>query len=362
MDVAEKRSRTSDHQPLIDGALDTLDCIFRTAGSESFQLDSEGDPHEFRERCMEIAQHIENGSAAPQLDIPQADAGTRNWSKIRRFYIDRRREENSFVSNRLHDYRGVVEGLIGGLQQICEQGNTTEQRVITSLNTIEDAVERGQLPEIERALATAIKNVSDAFIEQKHEYENQIRCLNERMSGLREDLVAAHEEMKVDSLTGVCNRGAFDAAITRCLNVNFVLSQQISMIMIDIDNFKSINDTFGHTIGDQVLKSVAVSLSRAFIRKDDLIARYGGDEFAVLLPNTSAEKSEVSINRFLTNVRRIKVDGLPDDITVSCSAGCTELVENDNADSLLARADAALYEAKEAGRNCLRVRRAASPE
>ena len=323
-------------------------------GRESFPLDPNSEPHEFSEHCMEAARHIENGSAAPLLEIEQADDGTRNWGQVRRFFIDRRRQEKTFVSDRMQNYHGIVGDLVYGLRQICEQGDATKQVVIKSLGSIEDAVDGGHLPEISRVLTDMIRNVSALFTRQKREYEQQIQTLNERMTGLRDDLVAAHEEMKLDALTSIYNRGAFDASITRCLNMHFLLNQPISLVMIDVDNFKNINDSGGHTIGDEVLVSVAACLSRAFVRKNDLVARYGGDEFAVLLPDTSADKAQVSIDRFLVSMPTIQIDDLPDDITISCSAGCTEIIDADTVESFVARADKALYDAKQAGRNCLR--------
>jgi len=345
-----------DQWSLADGALDTLGCIFQTLGNESFPLESDSDPYEFPAQCVEVVRHIENGSAAPKLAIDQLDNGARHWSQVRRFYVDRRINENHFVSNRLRDYRGVVEDLVAGLRQICDQGNQTELAVTQSLLAIQDAIAGGQLPDIRRALADTIADVGDAFTRQKNEHEEQIRILNERMSGLREDLEVAQEEMKLDALTGIHNRGAFDISVSRSINMHFVLNQPISLIMIDVDNFKIINDSCGHAAGDEGLKSVSACLSRAFVRKNDLIARYGGDEFAVLLPDTEADQSQASICRFLDSVQDIQIANLSEDIAITCSAGCTEILDDDSVESLVARADKALYDAKQAGRNCLRFR------
>lgn len=356
MDFADEQQAPADCWSLVDGALDTLGCIFQTMGSESFELGTDIDSPDFQESCQQAVRHIENGSAVPQLEIDQADAGTRNWAHLRRFYVDRRQQEKLFVTGQLKNYRGVVEDLVIGLREICKQGDLTEQQVMRSLNAIEAAVDGGQLADIQRVLFNTIRNVNDAFTRQKSEYEQQIHGLNERMAGLRQDLVVAHEEMKLDPLTSIFNRGAFDSSVERCLNMHFVLNQDVSLIMIDVDNFKQINDTFGHTVGDDVLRSLSACLSRSFIRKNDLIARYGGDEFAVLLPDTSADQSQVSIDRFLDSVRKIRVDALPAGFSISCSAGCTEILDDDCVESLVARADEALYDAKQAGRDCLRFR------
>ena len=264
--------------------------------------------------------------------------------------------EKTFVTHRMKDYQGVVEDLIVGLRQVCQQGDNTAQTVKLNLQSVEEVVEGGKLPEIKRALADAINNVGEVFLRQRLEYEKQIHGLQERMSGLQQDLVAAHEELKLDPLTNIFNRRAFDTSIARFMKIHFMLKQQISLVMIDVDNFKSINDVCGHATGDAVLKAVAGVLSRAFVRKNDLITRFGGDEFAVILPDTSIEQSKVSIERFLSGARTVQIAELPESISISCSAGCTEIADGDTVESLIARADEALYAAKKAGRNCLKIR------
>ena len=356
MESGLKQRDVEDDRSLADEALDTLGCVFQTFGNQSFPLDTDNDPDEFRNLCADVVRHIENGSPVPNLAIEPAVGGQRSWGPVRRFYVERRQSEKDFVTHRMKDYRGVVEDLVLGLREICAQGNSTEETITMSLKSVEDVVAGGELPDIKRALADTISTVGEAFVRQRREYEQQIEGLQDRMSGLRQDLVAAHEEMKLDPLTDIYNRRAFDTSIERCLNVHFMLKQPISMVMIDVDNFKSINDSYGHAKGDEVLRTIAECLSRAFIRKNDLITRFGGDEFAVILPDTSLKKSKVSINRFLQSVRVAEIADFPDEVRISCSAGCTEIVDGDTFETLIGRADEALYEAKQAGRNCLVTR------
>lgn len=349
---AAKQSTTTD--TLTDGALDTLSNVIRVMGDESFQLENDIDASIFPEMCREFSCHVENGAAVPSFDIPQSENGTREWAQVRRFFADRRKAERSFVSERLHDYRGVVEDLVSGLKSIGERDQCTESSVKESLNRIEDAVGTGVLPEIRKALTQTVQKVTATFAEQKKQYETQLKELNDRMSNLRQDLVAAREEMKRDALTDAYNRRAFDGAIQQSLNMHFILNQPVTLVIIDLDNFKAVNDTYGHAAGDEVLRAIGECLARAFIRKSDIVARYGGDEFAVILNDTSAENSTKLIERFLKNVEEVQIPYASDDARVSCSAGYTEIHESDTVECLIKRADDALYQAKAAGRNLSR--------
>ncbi|MDH3433262.1 MAG: GGDEF domain-containing protein [Gammaproteobacteria bacterium] len=346
-----KRSYSS----LADGALDTLGSVIRIMGDEAFPIDQEVDPSIFHMKCSQFAGHVENGAAVPAFDIPQTTDGSREWSQVRRFFVDRRRAEKTFVTERLHDYREVVEDLIVGLRQIGERDENTESHVRVSLKIVEDAVSNGDLPDIKAALSLAVQQVTETFVEQKKAYEAQLGELNSRMSNLRQDLVAAREEMKRDPLTDAYNRGAFDTAIEQSLNLHFVLNQPVTVVMVDMDNFKHVNDNFGHAAGDQALRAVGECLERTFIRKGDLVARYGGDEFAMILNDTSAQNATRLIERFLELAGNIRIADSADGAVVSCSAGYTEVHSSDSVETLVKRADRALYQAKAAGRNAARL-------
>lgn len=338
-------------ESIADGALDTLSSVIRVMGDESFPLDKDIDPAVFPAMCAEFARHVENGAGVPSFDIPSSADGARDWSRVRRFFADRRHAERSFVTERLQDYRGIVDDLVSGLRDIGQRDETTESSVRASLDTIEDAVSTGVLPKIKEALALTVRQVNETFTEQRQEYEKQLKELNDRMSSLRQDLVSAREEMKRDALTDAYNRGAFDSAIAQSLNMHFILQQPVTLVLVDLDNFKDVNDTYGHTAGDEVLRAVGDCLARSFIRKNDFVARYGGDEFAVILTDTSARHAGKLIDRFLEYARAIRVASVPDEALVACSAGYTEIASTDTVEELIKRADQALYQAKADGRD-----------
>jgi diguanylate cyclase (GGDEF)-like protein len=338
-------------ESLTDGALDTLGCVLRTMGEAAFPTDKSPETEAFLAVCAAYAGHVENGASVPSAGIEVLPDGGRDWSQVRRFFIDRRYDERDFVTERLGNYRDVVEDLVAGLRQIGERDQATEHSIIECLATLENVVNSGELPELKSAINQAVDDVNATFARQRRDYEQQIDELNARMSCLRQDLVAAREEMKRDNLTEVFNRGAFDTGIEHCINMHFMSNQPVTLVLIDLDHFKQINDACGHSAGDAVLRAIGEALSRSFIRKSDLVCRYGGDEFAVILNDTASPNAAPLLERFLDLARKIEIPNSDGQARIGCSIGYTEIVASDSVESLINRADKALYEAKAAGRD-----------
>jgi len=157
-----------------------------------------------------------------------------------------------------------------------------------------------------------------------------------------------------DALTGVRNRSTFDESLEREISMSQRYRQDISLLVIDIDYFKKVNDAFGHSVGDDVLKEVAATIQHS-IRTTDMLFRYGGEEFVVLLTNSDCDDSSVIADRILESVRDInmEISGQKLDVSVSIGLACRNKL--DNGISLFQRADKAMYEAKNEGRDQLRV-------
>ncbi|MEJ2456085.1 MAG: GGDEF domain-containing protein [Candidatus Thiodiazotropha sp.] len=153
----------------------------------------------------------------------------------------------------------------------------------------------------------------------------------------------------IDSLTGVKNRTAFDSNFSRDIEYSHRKQSELSLIVLDIDLFKRINDNFGHIVGDDVLRQVAQTVEHT-IRSSDALYRYGGEEFAIVLNGTDQSGARLLAERIRRNMEQLEFDSLKG-ITVTISLGIAVMDENESADQLFARADAALYQAKEQGRN-----------
>ncbi|OLU34353.1 hypothetical protein BVH03_02775 [Pseudomonas sp. PA15(2017)] len=155
-----------------------------------------------------------------------------------------------------------------------------------------------------------------------------------------------------DPLTNTGNRIAMDQVLGREIELARRNGQPLSLLMLDIDHFKSINDEHGHSAGDEVLKAVATTIKDQ-LRNIDMVFRYGGEEFLVLLSGTPGEGARQVGERLREAVLGLQcvVQGRP--VKMSISLGCANLELGESADGLLNRADKALYSAKRSGRNCL---------
>jgi diguanylate cyclase len=168
---------------------------------------------------------------------------------------------------------------------------------------------------------------------------------------MREELSEARREMAIDGLTQVYNRRAFDEALEQNVTLGSLSGQTLVLMMVDIDYFKTVNDTRGHTAGDLVLRELAGRILRLFPRRRDFVARYGGEEFAIILPDADVATAPILAERVLGAVREQSF-ALEPPLWLTCSVGYAALRGREGATDLLARADRALYRAKHQGRDC----------
>lgn len=165
---------------------------------------------------------------------------------------------------------------------------------------------------------------------------------------------ALRTAVRIDGLTQLANRAYFDEKLNEMIALRKRYGDPFSLMMIDLDNFKAINDSHGHPAGDRILKGVALKI-KATLRGSDFLARFGGDEYALILIKTDIEAATEVAWKLCEEVRASRF--LLDDtmLSMTLSIGVAEALENDSDEGVLKRADAALYRAKAAGRNGVSV-------
>ena len=167
---------------------------------------------------------------------------------------------------------------------------------------------------------------------------------------LEQSLLRELEHVSItDALTDVFNRRHLDATLQQEMRRSRETGVPLAVIMIDVDHFKKFNDTYGHDQGDRVLK-MAGQVMKATARPYDIPCRYGGEEFTVILPNTTSEGAMQFAERLRHSVQAMTVDGL--NVTISLGVACVPEINTDSPEALIEAADAAMYKSKEKGRNC----------
>ncbi|MDO8988375.1 MAG: GGDEF domain-containing protein [Sideroxyarcus sp.] len=197
-----------------------------------------------------------------------------------------------------------------------------------------------------------------SMVDQSHEVaRNLLAIIAGRMRNDNSALITAHTKRKqyehqatVDALTGVHNRRWMNEAFPRVLHRCALDHADCAVIVIDIDHFKRVNDSYGHLVGDVALKTLA-GIMTAHLRPHDLLVRYGGEEFAILLPDTGIEESMVIAERLRAVVAISEISSGDLRFRITISIGIAAATQEGNLEDYFAEADRALYRAKEAGRN-----------
>ncbi|MEX2479348.1 MAG: GGDEF domain-containing protein [Gammaproteobacteria bacterium] len=237
------------------------------------------------------------------------------------------------INDELHTLRNDAEAApdLGAVQSLISK---RLDNITSGLNTFVTAQEL-------RALKA--NDSIDHMKQRLHELEAQ-------SEHLRADLEQQHARVLIDPLTGVMNRAGYIETAAKQVSRWRRHGGALSLAVLDLDLFKHINDEYGHTAGDRVLSTVARKLSE-IIRESDMLSRFGGEEFVLLLPETSAQQAFVLIEKLREHIEHcpFRHKDTPVKVTVSC--GVAEFRDGDALDAVFDRADAAMYRAKKAGRN-----------
>ncbi len=358
------RPARSDGPDAGEAAIDAVGSILRAIGKTAFSLDGTS-PESTARRFDAWARHILVRSRPPGRDEPSGSDDQdereeeaprnvdRDWPGVIGFVTEHRRRENQHVAETVSGLREAVRSFMRAATKLRQISGVADDSMKSGIDRLRKAVDVSAPVDLRREIMSVASEL-EVFVENRKRSELEItQMLAEKVRELTSQLEEAKKEGSTDSLTRLPNRRTLEAVLDELLELCQVTAQPVALALIDVDNFKVVNDSQGHVAGDQVLRFVADQLSRTFLRKYDLVSRFGGDEFCVLLRDTTAADAK----RLLTKVSQAisaapAVKGGP---TVTISVGVVDMVLGDDPTALIERADKALYRAKNAGRNRIEV-------
>ncbi|MFP4606750.1 MAG: diguanylate cyclase [Thiohalospira sp.] len=268
------------------------------------------------------------------------------------------------LDSHIREAAGREEEAAAAEQELDAAVSDRVRAMQTSLQEAED------LPTLKATVSDQL-NAINAHLEEyrsradarRTEMEREMERVHARMESLevvtgvlRERLASEREQALRDPLTGVYNRLAWDERLAQEQARFQRQGHDVGLALWDLDGFKAINDTYGHTAGDKVIRAVADLLVRR-LRATDFVARYGGEEFVVLMPDTPLDDAVELAEELRRSVAALQFVYRGERVPITISCGLTALAPGDSADAAFQRADAALYRAKEAGRDRVEVDR-----
>jgi len=235
---------------------------------------------------------------------------------------------------------------------LSDTGRT--QGVVENLqSTLDQPVTMDRLRTIVAGVVVEVRTM----VTEQEQLRQQLDQASNELVTLRANLDTVRRQAETDALTGIANRRAFDQALKQAVAGAVRDRVPLALLLIDIDHFKKFNDSYGHSLGDQVLKVVARLLAQT-TEERGTPARYGGEEFAIVLPRSTLAEAMAVAETIRTTIASKQIasrDGSQNYGTITLSVGVAQYIVNESVGSLIDRADGALYKAKSAGRNRVHV-------
>lgn len=324
-------------------------------------------PREFNQQATHIREKIQRGISLKEL--PEViNEIARMVSEIGAAVINEKKEYEAFLIDLTDKITSLDQHLsefqqdeVNAYTQRRQIGDTVKEEMNGLRLDVEDATE---LTQLRQTVSSRLENLNQ-HINQAHQSDversvmaqEQITQLNQRLQAmeqeaetLRKVTQTAQEQASKDALTGIWNRQALNEVLAREYARWQRYQKPLTMVVWDVDDFKNVNDRFGHSAGDVVLKTIAQIFSKA-VRKADFIARFGGEEFVGLFPETDLDNALVLTNKVREIVEKthFRYQDIP--VPITASAGLAMFEVGDSIDDVFNRADKALYAAKNNGRN-----------
>lgn len=293
-------------------------------------------------------RHAMRGTPRPGRDDPEGalPVAARDWGGVVRAYRAHRRMEHDYVTHTIAELRDALWGVVETVHRTAtlEQAGDTETGA--HLERARGAIARLPASQVKDEVLEAVTRIAEVARARQEATRAQYAALARTLDSLGEQLEEAKRDSTTDALTGLGNRKLFDTVLPRARHLAALGGQPCTLLLIDADGLKTVNDSLGHQAGDAALVAIAKCLARTFLRQGDILCRIGGDEFAVVLPGTDAQTAERLAQRFITALEAWPHAEPRIAPLFGASCGVAPLDPDDDVDAWVRRADGALYTAK----------------
>ncbi|MFN7454510.1 MAG: diguanylate cyclase [Pseudobdellovibrionaceae bacterium] len=271
--------------------------------------------------------------------------------RFRQHFERYRIDEFSHVQKTFDDFRTIIWEFVDQLADELGDQEQSDYQIQQKLEQLKDAVEANSIVDL--------KNQARLFIDSYVEYQTRrdekktkrLESFKSNLDKVKRQLVDVSQKAQEDHLTKAANRKAFDEKVKQVSHMVGLYGKQATMLALDIDFFKKINDTYGHAVGDFILIEFVKILKSHFNRDMDFVARIGGEEFVVILPDFNIGHAVKKTEELLKKIRLEKFIQDGETISFTASVGIAQLLPHETPEKWLKRADEALYEAKKTGRD-----------
>ncbi len=300
---------------------------------------------------------LDTGSLIDRVEmyrlLADANADQQHLATMTETCVEACRQVKERIKQQRRDHKAELAALASLVHEALASLAGTEKGFHTNFRSSMDRMDAlagiDDVRQLKAQLVREVALVRRLAVDRQKAWEKTCQGLTDRVQTLEKRLSEAAAIATTDALTQLTSRGAFEAICREWLSTP---DKQFVMAMLDVDNLKSLNDTYGHQAGDRAIVTVATALRQSFRMNVDVVARYGGDEFVLLVHGLEFRQVEQRLKMLVSSLAAAPMetsDGASVKLTVSC--GMAEYTAGDTLESLVERADAALYEAKRGGRD-----------